>query len=155
MTTSASNKDVLFFDALRDAAISKYHGDSHRLFVMGHSNGGGFVYVLWALRGSEIAGFGSFEGAGGDKSKLSPPRPVFITIGANDRVVRPGGLENELKKILAVNGSSGVAEPSSSGYSYYPGKATTVVCRYDGGHNFDKAAIPELVKFFQSAAPTR
>lgn len=51
------NSDIQFFDKLREKVLKDYDADPKKEFAMGFSNGGMFVYTLWALRGDEFAAF--------------------------------------------------------------------------------------------------
>ncbi|MEI9893131.1 MAG: hypothetical protein WDN28_04275 [Chthoniobacter sp.] len=41
------DRDLKFFDSILTSLRQDYHVDDKRIFVTGHSNGGGFTYLLW------------------------------------------------------------------------------------------------------------
>src|SRR6185312_14576906 len=45
------DRDLHFFDAMLRSLQRDYKVDSRRIYATGHSNGGGFSYLLWAARG--------------------------------------------------------------------------------------------------------
>ena len=49
------DRDLKFVDAILKTLREKYKVDDRRIFATGHSNGGGFTYLLWAARGKELA----------------------------------------------------------------------------------------------------
>ena len=49
------DRDLKFFDAILASLRQDYRIDDKRIFVTGHSNGGGFTYLLWAKRGDRSA----------------------------------------------------------------------------------------------------
>src|SRR5690348_2580927 len=51
MPGSEGDRDLKLFDAMLKWAGEKYSVDPARTFAAGHSNGGSFVYALWAARG--------------------------------------------------------------------------------------------------------
>lgn len=44
------DRDLKFFDAVLATLREKYKVDDRRIYSSGHSNGGGFTYLLWAKR---------------------------------------------------------------------------------------------------------
>ena len=42
------DRDLRFFDEVLKAMKSEYKVDVKRIYSTGHSNGGGFTYLLWA-----------------------------------------------------------------------------------------------------------
>ena len=66
-----SNRDLQFFDAMLKTLRTDYKIDNSRIYATGHSNGGGFVYLLWATRASEFAAFAPTATAAGTTGKAS------------------------------------------------------------------------------------
>jgi polyhydroxybutyrate depolymerase len=44
------DRDLKFFDAMLASLKSEHNIDESRIYCTGHSNGGGFTYLLWAAR---------------------------------------------------------------------------------------------------------
>lgn len=51
------DRDLKFFDAVLASLKKDYKVDAKRIYSTGHSNGGGFTYLLWEARGKEFAAF--------------------------------------------------------------------------------------------------
>ncbi|MCD6051175.1 MAG: esterase [Verrucomicrobia bacterium] len=51
------DRDLKFFDAMLASLKADYKVDAKRIYSTGHSNGGGFTYLLWAERGDKFAAF--------------------------------------------------------------------------------------------------
>jgi len=144
-----TNRDIRFFDGLFRDVMRTYHGDPKRVFAMGHSNGGAFVYTLWAMRGDLFAGFGSAEAAGARRYKLQP-KPIFVTIGSRDAIVRPAVQHLSFNDVLMVNHGSTSGSPFGPKGTEFTGKVPTVLWQYDGGHAFPRDSVPSMVAFFKS-----
>ncbi|MBS1708770.1 MAG: esterase [Armatimonadetes bacterium] len=149
MARLRGNADIELFDALVAKATKEANGDTSRVFIMGHSNGGGFVYTLWAARPDAIAGVASANAAGA--MRVSRPLPAFIVVGDKDQLVEPKLQHSSLDTVKALLGSTpeGGRKLSDTVHAY-SGKAPLVTYIYDGGHDFQKASVPWMVKFFQS-----
>jgi len=48
------DRDLKFFDAVLGRLKRDYRVDGKRIYATGHSNGGGFTYLLWAARGDVL-----------------------------------------------------------------------------------------------------
>lgn len=51
------DRDLKFFDAVLASLKKDHKVDAKRIYSTGHSNGGGFTYLLWETRGKEFAAF--------------------------------------------------------------------------------------------------
>ena len=49
------DRDLKFFDTVYETLKKNYRVDTKRVYSTGHSNGGGFTYLLWAERGDMLA----------------------------------------------------------------------------------------------------
>lgn len=148
---SKVNKDVLFFDSLYEAVFKQVGGDPRRVYAMGHSNGGYFMYTLWEMRPQKIAAFGSFEAAKG-RCDLTVPRPLFVSIGSEDKIVPPLLQRRSLRAVMVLDGSSSDGASFGSCGTYYPGTQPVALWAYPGGHAFPKDSVPSLVDFLQRFA---
>lgn len=52
-----NDHDLKFFDAVLASLKKDYKVDGKRIYSTGHSNGGGFTYLLWEARGELFAAF--------------------------------------------------------------------------------------------------
>jgi polyhydroxybutyrate depolymerase len=145
------DRDIKFFDAALDRMQKKYKTDPNRVYVLGHSNGGRFVNVLWNSRGEKLAGLCSAAGPGGRLIEGAAPKPVFIIAGEKDRLVpfQNQQLSIELaRKLLKTDQSKAKVngfertEPGVKG-------SELVTYIHSGGHEFPVEALPSVIKFFQ------
>ncbi len=51
------DRDLKFFDAVLASLTKDYRVNKRRVYSTGHSNGGGFTYLLWTARGEQFAAF--------------------------------------------------------------------------------------------------
>jgi polyhydroxybutyrate depolymerase len=146
-----SNRDIKFFDALLPKVLTQYHGDPKKVFAWGFSNGGMFMYTLWTLRADKFAGFcASGSCFATDDIHLDNPKPVFITISANDPIVPPNLQEDAFESILKTDRSEKSGTSYGDAGTYFKGAAPVVVWRYKGGHEFPFESFPKLIEFFKS-----
>lgn len=147
----AGDRDIKFFDAALERTQKKYNGDPNRVYVLGHSNGGRFVNVLWSMRGDKLAALCSGAGPGGRLIENAPPKPVYIIGGEKDPLVpfRIQQISIEVaRKVLKTDQSRakvfGVerTEPGPNGIEL-------VTYVHSGGHEFPVEALPGVINFFQ------
>lgn len=150
------DRDLALFDALLSYLRARVLIDASRIYVVGHSNGAVFAYLLWAARGDEIAAICPIAGiipTGVDRTKLEP-MPVFHVAGRNDRVVRFAWQAETMAFVREINGC-GDAPPVIDGYvSVYSSRsgAATVAYVDDGGHAIPEGVMPLAVRFFKDTA---
>lgn len=154
------NRDVAFFDSLLEHVITKEKGDSKQVFVMGHSNGGGFVYNLWRHRADKLAGAAPSAAAPSAQSfQGAKPLPAFLIMGRRDPVVSYEGQVATLNAVLGVNKAAGAASSDKPDFErrlgqshvkLWKGDARTGVFDHPGAHVVPDAAVKALVVFFKS-----
>ena len=147
----AGDRDIKFFDAALARMQQKYKTDPNRVYVLGHSNGGRFVNVLWNTRGDRLAALCSGAGPGGRLVEDALPKPVYIIAGENDQLVPFQGqrvsIELTRKRLKTdpskakVNGLERT-EPGVNG-------TELVTYIHPGGHQFPVEALAGVVKFFE------
>ncbi len=152
------DRDLRFFDALLARLKQDYAVDAHRVDCAGHSNGGGFTYVLWKARADVFAAVAPCSAAAGYAASL-PPKPAFIGGGLQDPLVQPQWQRRTMDAVRQVNGCDATGVPWEGVGTLYPSKSGTplVTFTYAGGHPMDRAEPGLIVRFFQShpAATTR
>jgi polyhydroxybutyrate depolymerase len=127
--------------------------DAKRIYATGHSNGGAFTYLLWAVRRDVFAAFApSAAIAGRDYGRLSPA-PVLHIAGEADDLVRFPWQELMIKVLRRTNGC-GPGEPAGKYCTRYPSATGTPVVTFihPGGHGFPPAASVRIVEFFKAEA---
>ncbi len=148
------NRDLLFFDALLAYISAHYTIDRQRVYVIGHSNGGLFAYLLWAERGTDIAAIAPISAiipTHTGKSALRP-MPVFHTAGRRDPLVKFSWQLATIDTVLKVDGCSAPPEIKDSTISIYKSAFGADVAAYihDGGHEIPHGAVKSIIAFFKS-----
>src|SRR5262245_43513791 len=82
------DRDLKFFDAVLASLKQDYSVDEHRIYSTGHSNGGGFTYLLWAARGDLFAAMAPSSSAAARLLKDLKPKPVLHVAGEQDSLVK-------------------------------------------------------------------
>ena len=153
-TDDLGRRDIHFFDKALTQLKKKYHIDAKRVYIVGHSNGGRFVNVLWKERAADIAAVISVSGQGGELIRGAAPVSVWMSMGKNDPVIP---FSEQEKSIPIVMENLGVDEKKSlteGNLKIYSGKEGTslVVNIHTSGHEFPWSSIPEMVRFLKNCA---
>jgi polyhydroxybutyrate depolymerase len=167
------NRDLKFFDAVLATLKHDYKVDEKRIYATGHSNGGGFTYLLLAARGEVFAAVAPCAAAALvgfppddlpaalapmiEKARKSmknlKPKPVLHMAGENDPLVRFTWQKRTIDGVRKLNGC-GEGEPWGEHCTLYPSKTGTPVVTYihSGGHQLPDEVLPVIVKFFKEQA---
>lgn len=148
------DRDLKFFDALLAKLKQEFKVDEKRIYSTGHSNGGGFTYLLWAERGEVFAAVAPSAAAaqavvrGGNKLK---PKPVLHLAGENDPLVKYEWQKATMAAVRKLNGCDADGKPWDKHCTEYPSKTGTpfVAFIHPGGHEFHRDAPALIAKFFQ------
>lgn len=146
------DRDLKFFDALLARLKQDFKVDGKRIYSTGHSNGGGFTYLLWAERGDVFAAVAPSAAAaarlGADKLK---PKPAMHLAGENDPLVKYEWQKTMMTTVRKLNGCEAEGKPWDKLCTEYPSKTGTpfVTFIHPGGHEFHRDAPPLIAKFFQ------
>lgn len=144
------DRDLKLFDETLRWLKQEYKVDEKRIYSTGHSNGGGFTYLLWAQRHDVLAAVAPSASAAGRRLGELKPLPVMHVGSKNDPLVKFAWQEMTIEAIKKTNG---VGEGKSWGEhcTYYASEKGTPVVTYitDGKHSFDKGAVKEMVRFFK------
>ena len=165
-----NDRDLKFFDAVLATLKSDYLVDEKRIYATGHSNGGGFTYLLWATRGDVFAAVAPSAAAAliGEPPNGLPaaaaeriaaakrsmegikPKPVLHVVGKKDPLVRFEWQKRTIEGVRKLNGC-GEGEPWGEHCTLYPSKTGTPVVTYihSGGHRSPADAPAVIVKFFK------
>ena len=170
-----NDRDLKFFDAALATLKRDYKVDERRIYATGHSNGGGFTYLLWAARGDVFAAIApcaaaALIGNGAPPDDLPAalarqveiarrsmknlkPKPVLHMAGENDPLVRFTWQKRTIDGVRKLN-SCGDGQPWGEHCTLYPSKTGTPVVTYihAGGHQFPQDVPPIIVKFFKQQA---
>ena len=149
------DRDLKFFDAVLASLRKDYKVDDARIYSTGHSNGGGFTYLLWAARGDQFAAVAPSGAAAAQSRELLKPKPVMHLGGETDPLVRFAWQQATIDFVRKLN-ECGEGQPWDGDKlcTLYPSKLNTPVVTYihPGGHQFTSEAMPLVVKFFKEHA---
>ena len=145
-----SDRDLHFFDAILAKIKADYPVDPKRIYCTGHSNGGGFTYLLWLARPDVFAAVAPCSGAARYVMQLTP-KPAMILGGQNDEVVKFEWQEKMMEVVRRIDGCDATGVPWQKAGTVYPSKSGTPVVTfiYAGGHAMDRAEPDLIVKFFK------
>ena len=151
-------RDLKFFDAVLATLKNDYQIDEKRMYATGHSNGGGFTFILWSARGDLFAAVApSAAGFAGDYKNLKP-LPALQVAGEKDEIFPFEKQKRFLEEVRKLNGCDEEgSEWAKSGPvvgTRYPSKTGTpfVTLIYAGTHKFPEQAPELIVKFFKEHA---
>jgi polyhydroxybutyrate depolymerase len=150
---ASGDRDLKFFDVMLAGLRRQYRVDDRRIYATGHSNGGGFTYLLWAERGDLFAAFAPSSALLSRGFQKAPPRPALHIGSPQDTLVKFAWQARMIDQVLRLNGC-GPRQPDTPGYTVYPSTKGAEVATYlhDGGHTYPAAAPELIVKFFQAHA---
>lgn len=146
-----SNKDLQFFDAMLNSLKNSYKIDLKKIFATGHSNGGGFTYLLWATRGDVFSGVAPTASAAGKLINKLAPKPAFHLVGENDPLVKPQWQKLTYSAIMKLNACNlpGIKIDSQTTlYSSASGNPF-VLFSHTGGHHYPYGANEAIIRFFK------
>lgn len=153
------NRDLKFFDVMLEYFNSNYKINDHGgVYLTGHSNGGGFVYLLWAERRDALA---AIAPTSAQMSKYSPNAfllneltsiPVFTLAGKTDHLVLYEWWAEILPDILKLNKCNTVGTSVAQYLTVYKSEtnSTTMTYIHPGGHSFPSGANSYIVDFFKN-----
>lgn len=148
---SMGNRDLKFFDAMLDSLVKNYNIDQHRIYATGHSNGGNFVYLLWAQRGHIFAAMAPTSTVPGRNLHDLQPKPVFHLTGEKDPLVKPEKQYLTHQWLLTLNKCDLQGEKRGEYLTVYQSSINMPVELYihPGGHEYPQAANEAIIRFFK------
>ena len=144
------DRDLKFFDAVLATLREKHQIDESRIYATGHSNGGGFTYLLWAQRGDVFAAVA--PSAAVSRFVVSAKaKPVLHLAGENDALVKYDWQTRSMEAVKALNGCTKEGKEWAKGCLIYESKTGTpfVSFIHSGGHRYPSEAPGLIVKFFK------
>lgn len=147
---SEGDRDLKFFDAVLARLKQDYRVDAKRIYSTGHSNGGGFTYLLWLARGDVFAAVAPSAAAAKFADQLAP-KPAMHLAGENDPLVKFAWQKLTMDAVRKINGCAAAGEPWDKRCTIYPSPGGTplVTFIHPGGHEFNRDAPALIVKFFK------
>ena len=145
------DRDLKFFDAVLKWVHTKAKVNDKAVFSMGHSNGGGFTYLLWNTHPDTFAAIAP-AAAGGMAVRGKKPIPVFHVSGRNDPLVKFAMQSRSLDYVRKLDECETEGKKVGEFMTRYESKVGAPVVWYvhDGGHEFPEDALAESVKFLKS-----
>jgi len=145
------NRDLQFFDAMLKTLRAGYKIDNSRVYATGHSNGGGFTYLLWATRPNEFAAFAPTATAAGKLRSILTPKPALHLMGEADPLVKPLMQKATYNAVLNINGCTKEGIKLDSNATLYTGKNgnDVIIFLHSGGHEYPKNASSGIIDFFK------
>ncbi len=144
------DRDLKLFDAVLAGLRAECRVDDARIYSTGHSNGGGFTYLLWAARGEILAAVAPSASAANAVRTQLKPKPVMHLAGRKDALVKFEWQEATMRQLRALNGC-GEGSPWAKDCILYASRTGTPVVTmiHDGAHGFPKEGPALIVKFFR------
>lgn len=145
-------RDLKFFDAVLATISKEYEVDRKRIYASGHSNGGGFTYLLWAHRPDVFAAIAPSAAASRSLLTARPqPIPVMHIAGENDRLVKFAWQQRAMQRVRQINRCAAEGKPWADDCTLYPSDdgAPLVAYIHAGTHQYPRSAPPLIVRFFQ------
>ncbi|NBV46952.1 MAG: esterase [Planctomycetia bacterium] len=154
------DRDLKFVDAMLKTVREKYKVDNSRVFATGHSNGGGFTYLLGAARPKDFAAIApSAAGASGLRTaKEKQPLPVLHIAGEKDETVPFANQQKTVETVRKFNGCEADGKPWANvgdlTGTIYRSKdgAPVVFVEHPGTHKYPDSAPELIVRFFKEQA---
>lgn len=147
-----ADRDLKFFDAMLATLRQEYRVDANRVYATGHSNGGFFVYLLWAARGDRLAAVAQTAAAIVATLGKLTPKPVLHVAGQADASVKFAWQQATMENLRQLN-DCGAGQPwdNQPDCTLYPSKVgkPVVTCIVAGGHEYPAIATAAIVRFFQ------
>ena len=145
------DRDLKFFDAVMNTLRTTLRIDGKHVYATGHSNGGGFTYLLWATRGYAFDAFAPCAAVTTQLTRLTP-KPVLHLAGEKDNLVKYVWQQKTIEVLRRIN-RCGVGEGSPWGTNatlYASSTGSPVVTLiHPGGHELPPEAASSIVRFFK------
>ena len=145
------DRDLKFFDAVLARVKQNSKVDGKRIFATGHTNGGGFTYLLWAERGDIFAAVAPSSGMSVESLPKLKPKPAMHLAGETDALVKFDWQKRTMETVRKLNGCDAEGKPWDKSCTLYPSKSGTPFIAYihPGGHALPAGAYALIVKFFK------
>jgi polyhydroxybutyrate depolymerase len=148
------DRDLKFFDAALADIKQKYPIDERRIYATGHSNGGGFTYLLWAERPDVFAAFAPSAAVARQELRTMKPKPALHLAGEKDNLVKFAWQELMITQVKRINKVQAEGEKWAEDCTLYKSTdgAPFVTYIHPGAHNYPAAGPELIVKFFKEHA---
>jgi polyhydroxybutyrate depolymerase len=113
------DRDLKFFDAVLARLKQAYRVDAKRIYATGHSNGGGFAYLLWLARGDVFAAVAPSSAVAKYARQLKP-KPVMHIVGEKDPLVNFSWQKLMMEELCKINGCARRVKHGPANASFIP-----------------------------------
>ncbi|MCY2935136.1 MAG: prolyl oligopeptidase family serine peptidase [Planctomycetota bacterium] len=147
-----NDRDLKFFDVMLADLKKEFQVDENRIYATGHSNGGGFTYILWAERSDIFAAMA--PSASTRFRELGPlkPKPVLHIAGERDDLVKFEWQKMTIETLKTLNKTSSAKDwPNGKYCKIYDSTdgPPVVALIHPGGHSYNREAPEAIVAFFK------
>jgi polyhydroxybutyrate depolymerase len=142
------NRDLKFFDAIVERAKGKGARGS-QVYVLGHSNGGAFVYLLWEQRASQLAAVAPSGAIFTALHGITKPKPCLLITGKNDQIVNPKRQLDGHERAKRLNGAKSPGKPWNAVCTWFDGIQPTVTYVLNLGHQYPADGGEMCAEFFK------
>jgi polyhydroxybutyrate depolymerase len=144
------DRDLKFFDEVLKSLKQDCKVDEKRIFSTGHSNGGGFTYLLWSERPDVFAAFAPSGSAALKVKNNLKPKPMLHIAGDNDPLVKYAWQTMMIDSVKKTNQCE-EGQPWEQKCTQFPSKIGAPVITFvtSQGHKFPPEAPALIVKFFK------
>ncbi len=145
-------RDLKFFDAVLKTLREKHAIDENRIYATGHSNGGGFTYLLWANRPGVFAAIApSSAGSRSLRTKTPEPVPVMHLAGRQNPLVKFAWQELTMQRVRKINRCQEGSKTWAQNGTLYPSETGAPFVSYihDGTHKYPAEGPALIVRFFK------
>ena len=149
------DRDLKLFDAVLAHLKKTYKVDEKRVFATGHSNGGGFTYLLWETRPDVFCALAPSAAASVRLTETPfKPKPLMHSAGSKDPLVKFEWQQTAMDKVKQINQCEGEGKPWATNCTLYPSKvgAPFVAFIHPGGHQFPPGEAALIARFFKEQA---
>ena len=145
------DRDLKFFDAMLKWVHTKAKVNDKAVFSLGHSNGGGFTYLLRKSHPGTFAAIAPYA-AGGLAARSPEPTPVFHMSGVNDPLVKYTMQQRTVDYVKKINQCETEGKKMGEYMTRFESKINCPVVHYvhQGGHELPEDSLIEGIKFLKT-----
>ncbi len=151
-----ADRDLKFFDAVLLKLKADNKVDPKRIFSTGHSNGGGFTYLLWQMRSDTLTAVAPSASAARAAQGDLKPKPAMHIAGTSDPLVKYTWQAATIAAVKQLNSCASEGTPWAKDCTLFPSSSGHPFIAYihQGTHQFPTEAPALIARFFkeQSAA---
>jgi polyhydroxybutyrate depolymerase len=148
-----NDRDVKLFDVIMEELRGSFMVDDKRVYAVGFSNGGGFTYVLWSMRGDQLAAIGSASMIAPEKLiATGQPKPMVLIAGKKDSMQPPSKVKKTVDAVVKLNECAAGQAQRKPGCTLFPSESGNPVLFYvhGGHHEVPRDASAVIVGFFKN-----